>query len=304
MVAEPTTYDRAVTGAPFALALPDGRRLEGWASDSMAPAAVLMHVGTPSAGVPWAPWVAAADDRGLRFVTYSRPGYAGSARQPGRSVADCAGDVTAIADALALDRLHVIGWSGGGPHALACAALQPELVVSAATIAGVAPFPSDGLDWFAGMAEENVQEFGAALEGPTSLERFLREAAAALDPRPETIAAALGGLVTDVDRHALDGPLADLLAALMAAALSTGVWGWHDDDLAFTRDWGFSVEEIVVPVTVWQGRQDAMVPFAHGEWLGRHVPDATSMLFDREGHLSLVLRLDDIVDDLVSRAST
>jgi pimeloyl-ACP methyl ester carboxylesterase len=209
-----------------------------------------MHVGTPCGGIPWAPWVAAADDRGLRFVTYSRPGYAGSTRQPGRTVADCAADVTAMADALALDRLHVIGWSGGGPHALACAALLPELVVSAATIAGVAPFPADGLDWFEGMAEENVQEFGAALEGPTSLEPFLREAAAFLVPRVATIAEALGGLVTDVDRQALDGPLADLLADLMSAALSTGVWGWHDDDLAFTRDWEFSIEEIVVPVTI------------------------------------------------------
>ena len=304
MVAERTTYDRAVRGASFALALPDGRRLEGWASESTSPAAVLMHVGTPGAGVPWAPWVAAATERGLRYVTYSRPGYAGSSRQPGRAVGDCAGDVAAIADELRLDSLRVVGWSGGGPHALACAALLPGLVVSAATIAGVAPWPADGLDWLEGMADENLGEFGAALEGPAALEPLIREAAASLDPTAETIAAALGGLVTPVDRRALDGPLAEHLASLMAAALSTGIWGWHDDDLAFTQDWGFSIDDVMAPVTVWQGRQDAMVPFAHGEWLGRRVPNARSMLLVDEGHLSLVLRFDEIVEDIVSRASS
>jgi pimeloyl-ACP methyl ester carboxylesterase len=296
-----------VTGDTFALVVPDGRRLEGWASASVSRAAVLMHVGTPSAGVPWAPWVAAADDRGLRYVTYSRPGYAGSGRHPGRAVADCAADVSAIADALGLDRLHVIGWSGGGPHALACAALLPGLVVSTATIAGVAPFAADGLDWLDGMADENRDEFGAALDGPDALEPFLRREAGAIDPRAETIAAALGGLVTAVDRRALEGPgddsLAAHLASLMAEAFSAGIWGWHDDDLAFTRDWGFALDRIAVPVTVWQGRQDAMVPFAHGEWLSRHVRGAKPMLIGDEGHLSLVLRFDEIVDDLVHGAS-
>jgi pimeloyl-ACP methyl ester carboxylesterase len=154
------------------------------------------------------------------------------------------------------------------------------------------------------MADENLDEFGAALEGPAALEPLLRAAAASLDPSAETIAAALGGLVTPVDRRALEGPLAEHLASLMAAALSTGIWGWHDDDLAFTHDWEFSIDDIAVAVTVWQGRQDAMGPFAHGEWLSRRVPNARPMLLDDEGHLSLVLRFDEVVEDLVSRASS
>jgi pimeloyl-ACP methyl ester carboxylesterase len=154
------------------------------------------------------------------------------------------------------------------------------------------------------MADENLDEFGAALEGPEALEAFLHDAAAAFEPRAETIAAALGGLVTAVDRSALDGPLAGHMASLMAEAISAGVWGWHDDDLAFTHDWGFPLDRVVAPVTVWQGRQDAMVPFAHGEWLGRHVPNAKAMLLEDEGHLSLVLRFDEIVDDLVAGASS
>lgn len=287
-------------GGSFDLVLDDGRRLEGWAGAGTSAEAVLLHVGTPSAGVPFEPWVAATARRGLRFVTYSRPGYAGSARQTGRSVADCASDVAAIAGALGLERLQVVGWSGGGPHALACAALLPGLVRSAATIAGVAPWGSAGLDWLDGMAEENRKEFGAALQGSAALESFLETASQGMrEQRADTIVDALGGLVTEVDRRALDGPLAGYLATSLNQALSTGIWGWHDDDLAFARDWGFPLERISVPVAVWQGRRDAMVPYAHGAWLGEQVPGARARLFEDEGHLSLTLRFDEIVDELV-----
>jgi pimeloyl-ACP methyl ester carboxylesterase len=306
MVAEAGEYDRsvsAVDGERFELVLPDGRLLEGWASDGAARTALLFHVGTPSAGVPYAPWVAETATRGLRFVTYSRPGYAGSTRLPGRAVADCAGDVAAIAGELGLDRLHVVGWSGGGPHALASAALLPALVASAATLAGVAPFGAEGLDWLDGMAEENHEEFGAALAGAGPLEEFLETTADAIgEPTGATIAEALGGLVTDVDRRALTGPFADFLASLMRDALRNGIWGWLDDDLAFARDWGFALDDVSVPVTVWQGREDAMVPYAHGAWLGRNVRGARARLFEDEGHLSLPLRLGEILDDLLAGA--
>jgi pimeloyl-ACP methyl ester carboxylesterase len=293
-----------VTGGDFALTLPDGRRLEGWASEGDATAAVFFHVGTPSAGIPYEAMVDASVARGLRFVTYSRPGYAGSTRLPERTVADCVADVLAVSRALGLDRLHVVGWSGGGPHALACAARLHDLVASAATLASVAPWRAEGLDWLDGMADENREEFGAALEGPEALESFLTRAADDVRLRgADTIAEALGGLVTDVDRRALGGSLGEYLALLNRNAISQGIWGWHDDDLAFTRDWAFSLAEIAVPVTVWQGRQDAMVPYAHGAWLARHVPDAKPMLSEEEGHLSLVLRFADVLDDLVAVAA-
>ena len=135
----------------------------------------------------------------------------GSTRQAGRSVADCVEDVARSPTALGLERLHVVGWSGGGPHALACAALLPELVASAATLAGVAPWDAEGLDWLDGMAEENHEEFGAALAGDDALTRFLEPfAARARDRRTaDTVAEMLGGLVTDVDRRALTGEFAD-----------------------------------------------------------------------------------------------
>jgi pimeloyl-ACP methyl ester carboxylesterase len=284
----------------FALTLADGRRLEGWASGAGPATGVLLQMGTPCAGVPYELFVRAVVDRDCRFVTYSRPGYAGSSRQAGRSVADCTSDVAAIADELALERLHVIGWSGGGPHALACAALLPPLVASVATIAGVAPASAEGLDWPDGMADENREEFAAAQTGTDALTAFLEAAAVGLRGQTgEKLADALGGLLTEVDRRALTGSLADYLASVMQAALKAGIWGWHDDDLAFTRDWGFSLDEIAVPVAVWQGRVDAMVPFAHGRWLAEHVPGARARFFEDEGHISLVLRFGEIVDELL-----
>ncbi len=288
-------------GAPLGLDFPDGRRLDVWASDGRQGTAVLLHVGTPSAGIPYGPMVAAAVERDCRFVTYSRPGYGESTRKVGRSVADCVDDVAGIARALGLERLHVVGWSGGGPHALASAARLPSIVGSAATLAGVAPSAAEGLDWLDGMADENRDEFGAAFEGADALSAFLGKAAEDLrECTGESVAEALGGLVGEVDRRALSGPFADYLARLFREGVSQGIWGWLDDDLAFARDWGFSLGEISVPVTVWQGRHDAMVPYAHGEWLTRNVPGARAKLLDDEGHLSLALRFGDVVDDLLA----
>lgn len=286
---------------PVTVDLPDGRRLEAWTAGETTAPGVLFHVGTPAAGTPFAPVVDATLARGCRFVTYSRPGYAGSTRLEGRSVADCVGDVAALLDALSLERVLTVGWSGGGPHALACAALLPDRVTAAATLAGVAPWDAERLAWLDGMAEENLEEFGAAVEGSDALLRFLEPLVAdRLDVTAETVADGLGSLLTDVDRAALTGEFAEFLAETNRAAISSGPWGWLDDDLAFARDWGFALDEIDVPVTVWHGRHDAMVPTTHGEWLADRIPGARRRILDDEGHLSLVLRFGTILHELLT----
>jgi pimeloyl-ACP methyl ester carboxylesterase len=291
-----------VADGPFTIDLADGRRLEGWAAGDAGPV-VLFHVGTPSAGIPYPPLVAAAARHGCGFVTYSRPGYAGSTRDEGRSVADCAADVAAIADALALELIHTVGWSGGGPHALACAALLPGRIASVATLGGVAPWDANGLDWLAGMAEANLEEFAATCDGSDALRRFLEPLAQArVEMTADRLVGELGGLLTDIDRAALTGPFAEYLASTDRAAVSTGLWGWHDDDLAFARDWGFSLAAIDVPARIWHGRHDAMVPPAHGRWLADTVPGARLTLLDSEGHLSLVGRFVEVLDDLLDAA--
>jgi pimeloyl-ACP methyl ester carboxylesterase len=289
-----------VAAGAFTVDLPDGRRLEGWEAGEPGGSGLLFHFGTPSAGIPFTRLVDETLARGCRFVTYSRPGYAGSTRLAGRSVGDCAADVSALLDALGLDRVHTVGWSGGGPHVLACAALLPDRVAAAATLASVAPWDAEGLAWLDGMADENLDEFRAAAEGPDALLRFLEPLVAdRVDVTAESVAAGLGGLLTDVDRTALTGDFAEFLAETTRAAISRGPWGWLDDDLAFARDWGFALDEIEVPVTVWHGRHDLMVPTTHGEWLAEHLPRARSRILADEGHLSLVLDFGAVLDELL-----
>jgi pimeloyl-ACP methyl ester carboxylesterase len=283
----------------FALRLPDGRSLDVMVSGPDGATPLVFHNGTPSGSDQYPPFADIVAARGLRLVSYSRPGYAGSTRQPGRSVADCAADTAAILDHLDADLCYAAGGSGGGPHALACAALLPDRVLACATIAGAAPFGVD-LDFLEGMAEENHREFGAALAGPAELQAYLEHEAEAYGAvTGDQVAEALGGLVSEVDRAAITGDFAEYLAGSFRRAMSTGIWGWFDDDLAFVRPWGFDLDRIRVPVTVWQGGQDRMVPSAHGEWLAAHVPGAKAMLLPAEGHLSIaVVKFGEIVDGL------
>lgn len=270
---------------------PDGRSLDAWIADPADGIPLVYHFGTPGAGLPYPPFVDVLAARGLRWVSFSRPGYGSSTRRPGRRVADVAADTAAVLDSIGAERAYVAGWSGGGPHALACAALLPERVIAAASLAGVAPYPADGLDWLAGMGAENVVEFQAALEGPEALIKFKESAWPTFrDITASEVAAAFGDLVDEVDRaSATTGPVASFLADLFHEALREGYWGWFDDDMAFTKPWGFDLGSIRRPVHVWQGPHDRMVPFAHGEWLVANVGGACAHLHAEHGHISLVV---------------
>ena len=268
----------------------------------LAGAPVLVHHGTPGSGLLYRPHLEHALVHGIRLIGYSRPGYGGSTRAPGRSVADAAADVVAIADALWLYRLVVVGGSGGGPHALACGALLPERVAAVAALASVAPYPADGLDWLAGMGEDNIQEFTAALAGAETLEPLLRGLAdEMLGAYPETIAEALRSLLSAADEAALTGELAAFFVESTHLGLSEGVEGWLDDDLAFAKPWGFSPAEIRVPVLLWQGAQDRFVPLAHGRWLAERIPGVDAHLTEEDGHLTLVDRAPEVHAWLLER---
>jgi pimeloyl-ACP methyl ester carboxylesterase len=280
-----------------------GRRLQVLVSGPDDGLPLVFHSGTPSGLVAFGPMVAAAAARGLRTVMYARPGYGTSTPDPGRQVADAAMDVAAVLDELGAGHFVTAGWSGGGPHALACAVLLPGRCRGAASIAGLAPYGSAGIDWLAGMAGENVAEFGAALAGEPELAAFLTAAMAEMRGiTASQVADGLGDLVSEVDKSVVTGEFANYLAASFNAAVSTGTAGWLEDDLAFVRDWGFVVDQ-GAPVTIWQGDQDMMVPFAHGQWLAEHVPAARAHLVAGAGHLSLaVAEFGAILDELMSIA--
>ena len=281
---------------------PDGRQLEVVTAGPEDGRCYLFHSGTPSAAGAYPPLVAELTKRNLRLVTFSRPGYAASSAMAGRAVGDVATDVQAILDALKIGRFFCAGQSGGGPHALACAALLPDRVIATATLAGVAPWPAEGLDWLNGMGQENLDEFGASMKGHDALEAYLTpEADTMRAVKPADVAAAFGDLVSDVDKAALSGGYAEYMAVGLSRAVSTGIAGWRDDDIAFVTPWGFDLPSISTPVAVWQGAQDRMVPLAHGAWLATHIPGAESHLLPNEGHLSLALnKIGDVLDGLLA----
>jgi pimeloyl-ACP methyl ester carboxylesterase len=280
----------------------DGRRLDVRIHGPEAGPIVIDQTGTPSDGRLHAETVEAGAERGLRHVSYARPGYAASDRDSRRSVADCAADVAAIADTLGIERFYVVGGSGGGPHALACAALLPNRVIAAATIAGAAPHDAEGLDWREGMGEENVEEMELAEQGADALKPWMEAQVEEMrESTPDDLLKILGDLVSEPDRAALTGDYARESHASLLASVSNGVFGWLDDDLAFVRGWGFELDSIRVPVSIWHGRQDRFVPVSHGEWLAANVPCARSHLLEGEGHISLSRhRYGDVLDELLA----
>ena len=269
----------------------DGRNLRVREAGDLDGPAVFVHHGTPSAGLLWEPWVADASARGLRLVSHDRPGYGGSDPEPGRAVADVVEDVHDIADHLGIDRYATWGISGGGPHSLACAALGQGRCVAAAALASVAPYGPEDLDFTAGMGEDNVYEFELARKGgrDSLVELTRQNAEMMLAAAPEEIFAGLQSLVSDVDKAAMTDDFARYMYDSTHVGIGPGIEGWLDDDMVFAADWGFDVSDIGIPVLVYQGRQDLMVPFQHGEWLAAKIPTAEARLSDDEGHLTLLV---------------
>ena len=280
---------------------PDGRTLEVLTGGDPDGFPLLFHGGSPSAAVPYPPLDTAVRDAGLRLVTYSRPGYGGSTARPRpepRMVDDVA-DATAVLDALGVDRFVTAGWSGGGPRALGCAALLGDRCLAAASIAGIGPHDGEGLDWKAGMAEENVAEYSAAEAGREEYAAFLEEDfLPVLMADADEMADALGGLLPPEDRAVLDRGFTEWLTETFHRAGAQRIAGVLDDGQAAVRPWGFDVGSIRVPVAVYQGRADAMVPYAHGAWLAEHVPGAEAHLTEDDGHLTLVTRMPEVLADL------
>jgi len=289
------------------LPTPDGRQLEVLATgpDDGFPL-VFLH-GTPSGVVEDREFTRAAAERGLRLIRYSRPGYGDSTPRPAgattATVADDATDVATMLDHLGHDRFLAVGWSGGGPRSLACAALLPERCLAAACGVGLAPpeeFDGDVRD---GMGEENVAELTAAMQGPEALTEWLEANGTwTFTVTADEVAESLGSLVPPVDRAALTGARAEVSAAGFRRSGVQGIVGWRDDDLAMVRPWGFHVGDITVPVAVWQGTEDMMVPSAHAEWLIAHVPGAQGHIVQGEGHFSLRAKMPMILDDLLALA--
>jgi pimeloyl-ACP methyl ester carboxylesterase len=249
------------------------------------------------------PHVLDAEAKGLYLFSYDRPGYGGSTRQEGRSVADCVPDVEAVCDALGIGRFVTWGISGGGPHAIAVATLM-EQCVAAAALAPVAPYDADGLDFYAGMGEQNVEEFSVVASGDEEAHRAAleRDADELLGLTPAGLVEAWSTLLGPADVEVANGRLAAYLIEAIRVGLEDGRDGWVDDDVAFVKPWGFELAWNRTPILHWQGAQDRMVPFGHGEWLAEHLPATESRLTQEDGHLTLAeRRIPEVHDWLIDR---
>ena len=256
----------------FDVTLPDGRTLHGYdvGGDGVP---VIWHHGTPNTGAPPRPLFALADELGLRWVSFDRPGYGGSTADEGRTVSTVARDAAALADALGLDRFATMGHSGGGPPALACAALQPARVSAVVTLGSLAPFDADGLDWFAGMGPTSNASLRAAANGLEGKRMHEQENAdAPVD-------------FTARDWKALTGPWG-WLGEVAAAGVASGIDALIADDLSYVTSWGIDVADIVAPVLLANGADDQVIPPSHSAWLAAHIGGAEHWQVPGEGHIS------------------
>jgi pimeloyl-ACP methyl ester carboxylesterase len=227
--------------------------------------------------------------QGIHLISYDRPGYGGSDRQPDRCVADTADDVAAIADFLHIDRFGVVGRSGGAPHALACAALLGDRVYSAAALAGLAPSDAEGLDWSDGMTNSNVNAYRDAEDDEDSLVAELVGRARRVRSDPESL---LGSLWPELVRHdrkvVAEIALRRILAETYAEALQESASGWIDDVLALRRPWGFKLSEITSPVLLWHGGDDVFSPASHTRWHAGQIDGSTLDEQSGAAHFSAV----------------
>lgn len=253
---------------------PDGRTLHAYDTGT-GDQVVVWHHGTPNIGAPPEPLFGVSAALRVRWVGYDRAGYGGSTTRPGRDVASAAADVAAVVDALGIERFAVMGHSGGGPHALACAALLTERVTAAVVVAGLAPYEASGLDWFAGMGPTGEATLRAAAEGRETKEAF--EASGAGD-EPDFTAA---------DSAALAGDWKWFIQ-VVGPALANGPVPLIDDDLAYVAPWGCDPATITAPVLLVHGADDRVVPIGHAEWLAATIPGAELWRRDGDGHISVL----------------
>jgi pimeloyl-ACP methyl ester carboxylesterase len=284
--------------------LPDGRVFEFSTAGDPDAELLVFCVGTPSAVVEF-PYVAdAAAARGLRSVICSRPGYGGSTRNEGRTVADAAADIAALADHLGADRFLIAGWSGGGSTALACAALLPDRVRAAVTMAGTAPPVEAGEVWTTWFRPAQVDEIRALTTKPP----------AELAPEYEQAAKGFAELTGEhltlsenqsaADKAALiEVPeVAEWLAQSIKSAVSSGIWGWLYDDLAWAKPWGFEMADIRVPVIVRHGDEDGFVSIEQGRWLAAHIRGARLDEMPGGGHTTVGVPIEPVITDLLDAA--
>jgi pimeloyl-ACP methyl ester carboxylesterase len=263
------------------LTTPDGRTL-GYLERSGADGVpVILSHGTPGSRFARHADPEIYERHGARAIAYDRPGYGRSDPHRGRSVADAAADIAAIADELGFERFAVVGGSGGAPHALACGALLGDRVIRVGALVTPAPSDDGGFDFFEGLAELNVKEFQAALAGEEAIEAFLQPYVDGIRADVDSVIEGILTELPEVDRRLASRPeIRAVMKESFVEAVRQGSRGWADDDLAFAKPWGFELEDVHAEVRVWQGELDVLTPRLHGEYVASRLPNARFELLE------------------------
>ena len=256
---------------------------------------VLMH-GTPGSRLGPQPRSIILHRKDIRLVSYDRPGYGESDREEGRRVVDAVADVKAIADKLGLDKFAVVGRSGGGPHALACAAELPEQVTAVAALVSLAPRDASGLDWCLEMTRANQDEFTMAHADPEALLKRLEDRMFRVRRDPSTMLPVLDAGLQNADRQVIgDGGILRRLFETYRMAFHANIYGHFDDVVALANPagWGFQPKEIHAPTLLWHGREDVFSPVGHTRWLAGQIGGSRLEIESEAAHFSAIEKLSD-----------
>ena len=270
------------------LKLPDGRCIEYIDNGVSSKSALILHHGTPTSMTVWGTWLAAAAELGIRAIAFTRPGYASSDRKVGRSIIDANEDLVEILNQLAVENFVSVGWSGGGPYALASGLLNKCSGVQ--LIASVSPYDAEDFDWFQdqtpGMVEEakiSARSLEDSINFKENYYKEFRDMTAEQFLTEYAKRSSFESFETTYREFSKD------LSFSMHEALRDGVIGYAEDEYAFLRNWGFETKEIQVPVLIWQGLDDLSVSPRMARWLNANIYNPTLKLLEGQHHSSIMV---------------
>jgi pimeloyl-ACP methyl ester carboxylesterase len=270
------------------LKLSDGRVLEYIDNGVLSKSALILHHGTPTSMTVWNTWLAAAAEKGIRAIAFTRPGYAGSDRKVDHRIIDSNDDLNEILNQLEVEKFVSVGWSGGGPYALASGLLNRCTGVQ--LIASVSPYDAEDFDWFQDQTAEMIEETKVSAK---SLEDCLAfKEGYYTDLRDMTAEQLLVEYEKRSSFKTFETAYREFskdLCFSMHDALRDGALGYAEDEFAFLRNWGFETKEVTVPVVIWQGLDDQSVSPHMAKWLNANIQNPTLELLEGQHHGSIMV---------------
>jgi pimeloyl-ACP methyl ester carboxylesterase len=271
-----------------ALQLSDGRSIEYIDNGVSSKSALILHHGTPTSMTVWGTWLAAAAEKGIRAIAFTRPGYAGSDRKFGHRVIDANDDLGEILNQLNIENFVSVGWSGGGPYALASGLLNRCTGVQ--LIASVSPYDAEDFDWFQDQTPEMIEEAKISAKSLEDCITFKEGYYTELrDMTAEHFLVEYEKRSSFKVFEAAYREFSKDLSFSMHDALRDSVIGYGDDEYAFLSNWGFETKDIQVRVGIWQGLDDKSVSPHMSRWLNANILNPTLELLEDQHHGSIMV---------------